>query len=388
VRILFIMHMQWTRDAGAPRVAVELADELERLGHQVDHFDLPAAFPRRNRLSSFFEQPRFPTRAVRHVREYGNRYDVIHAEQGNLPVDKKSLGFAGTLVARSSGLVHFYEAYEQQDHVRQGEPRPPGSWAGNALRRWARRWADTVRNVDRSFAAADVILLNNEDERRYAAEVLGHPAKSVNLPNGLSDARLAQLNGAAGDPAARLAKPRVVFIGHWSRRKGSGDLPRIVARVRSAVPTATFLFAGTYVSEAEIRACMAPADAAAVQVVPTYRSDELPSLLAGGTVGLLPSAIEGFGIGVLESLAAGIPTVAYRVPGPKEMLTRFTRPMMAPVGDADGLADLTSGVLTLEAGEFADLCRESEAVATRFKWSDAVHRLLAAYEGRPVPEVS
>src|SRR4051812_18898120 len=81
LKILMIMHMPWTRELGGPRVSVEIAEEMRRLGHVVDKFDVCDALgPRRSKLASYFEQPRFTRAAVRYVRRHGAKYDVIQAE--------------------------------------------------------------------------------------------------------------------------------------------------------------------------------------------------------------------------------------------------------------------------------------------------------------------
>ena len=59
-----------------------------------------------------------------------------------------------------------------------------------------------------------------------------------------------------------------------------------------------------------------------VTVLPHYRSEELPELLAPVTVGALPTYVEGYGLGIVEQLAAGIPSIAYDVPGPRTLLRR------------------------------------------------------------------
>ena len=53
---------------------------------------------------------------------------------------------------------------------------------------------------------------------------------------------------------------------------------------------------------------------------PTFEEADLPSLLADCAVALFPSYVEGFGLAVLEQLAAGLPTIAYDVPGPRQIL--------------------------------------------------------------------
>ena len=56
------------------------------------------------------------------------------------------------------------------------------------------------------------------------------------------------------------------------------------------------------------------------------------------TVGAFPSYVEGFGLAVLEQLAAGLPTVAYNLPGPRDILKSTLPDLLVPCGDAEKFA--------------------------------------------------
>ena len=60
-----------------------------------------------------------------------------------------------------------------------------------------------------------------------------------------------------------------------------------------------------------------------LNIVPTYNTLELNELLKNVKVGISPSYIEGFGLAIVEQLACGIPVVAYKVPGPKDILNQL-----------------------------------------------------------------
>src|SRR5579871_5006634 len=180
LKILMVLEFPWTRILGAARVSVEVADEFVAMGHSVEKFDLFDAFPRRNKLSIYFETSRFPRRAIDYVRANAHRFDIIQAELGNLPVSKEQLGFKGLLVARSNGLQHFYSAYTQAEGERKRKLGiREGTFVGNTLRALNAHMEQEVSMVDKSMKAADAIVLINDDERRYVAETLGHGSKAV-----------------------------------------------------------------------------------------------------------------------------------------------------------------------------------------------------------------
>ncbi len=366
---------------GAPRVSVETADEFVKLGHQVDKFDIHDAFPNRNRLSAYFEAARFSHRAVEYVRRHGHNYDVIQAEQGNLPVTKQQLGYKGVLIARSNGLAHFHLAYlraEQERKRRQGIRE--GTVIGNLLRGLAERTYDPLAEVERSFVAADAIIMINQAEWQYVSENLGHRDKTVLLNNAMSEERHAAFAARRTPPAARLAAQQISFIGGWTDLKGSRDFPRLVRAVRKARPGTRFLLLGTGVEANTVRSCFDQADRDAVEVVARYASADLPELLSTATIGVQLSYSEGFGLGILESLAAGIPTLAYDAPGPREMLRRFEPPLLTPVGDVETAAQRLLTLLALSENEYTALSKQSCMIASHFRWPDIACKMLALYE--------
>jgi len=383
VKILLIVNMPWTRELGASRTYIEIAEDLRHRGHIVDKFDADDAALRHTRLSVFFQQARYCARAARFVRQHGRNYDVIQAESGNLPYFKRELNYEGVLVVRSNGLPHFHEQYARARAARVTEAARrrgrSGSIGGNVLR-WLARQTWGLRQVERSFAAADAVVLLNEDERRFVAHRLGYAEKVYCLPNGLSEERFTQFAAQVVRPAARRAGQQIVFIGRWVDLKGAEDLPRIARAVRSVRPETRFLLMGTGVEREQVLTAFDPADRPAVVVVPAFLSDELPVLLREATIGVFPSYIEGFGLAVLEKLAAGIPTVAYDVPGPREMLKFFDHPpLMTPSGDVAAMAERLLTLLGQPEAEYARLSEQARAVAGRFRWSDVVDSLLEIY---------
>jgi len=380
LKILMILHMPWTRDLGAPKVSVEIAEELQKHGHQIDKFDIYDAFPKSSKLLAYFQMALFPGRAARFVRAHGQRYDVIQAEQGNLPYTKRELNFTGVLIARTNGLAHFYDEYERnmkKKLLSRGERR--GSLVGNTLRTVAKLMDGGLKNVETSFDTADAIVLVNQDEMDFVGHNLGHADKSYFLPSGLSEDRFAEFAAWRVDPAERLPEQQVVFVGQWGERKGSDDFPNIVRLVRQEAPGASFLLLGTGTSAEAVRACFSEQDRAAVKVVPRYSPPELPRLLAKSTVGIFPSYIEGFPSGVLEQLAGGLPTIAYDVPGTREILKHFPGSVLVPAGDTEAAANALVKLLGLPPQEYAIQSAHALKVADTFHWHATANQMLGIY---------
>jgi glycosyltransferase involved in cell wall biosynthesis len=105
-------------------------------------------------------------------------------------------------------------------------------------------------------------------------------------------------------------------------------------------------------------------------------------LLADCAVGAFPSYVEGFGLGVIEQLAAGIPTVAFDVPGPRDILRVNLRELLVPSGDLERFADAVCNILELDPSSYEMLSRQSVAAAAAFDWARIAQNTLDAYRQR------
>jgi glycosyltransferase involved in cell wall biosynthesis len=365
LRVLMVLHLPWDRNLGASRVQLELAQEFQVRGHLVEKFSYTDAFTHwpRSQLHAVLRQP-FASCAKQHVMSMANRPDVIDAQQGDVPYRKTDLGFGGLLVARSSGLYELYRQFQLYER-RRWPSRIRGTLPGRALRRW-QSWGEAARQR-RSLECADLIIALNEDERAFIDYELGLGEKSVVIPNGLAHDRFGELEAASAPPDSRVSNPLVAFIGYWSARKGSQDWGSIIRAVRAQVPDARFLFLGTGRDEAAVLRDLALEGSDGVRVIPSFDSDELPT------------SIEGFPIAVLEKLAAGLPTVAYDVPGPPETLRAVDSSLLTPRGDAEAFAARLVALLRMPAPDYAALAERCRVQARRYSWRTLADRTLAVY---------
>jgi glycosyltransferase involved in cell wall biosynthesis len=368
-----VMHLPPDRTLGGARIQVELAEHLRDQGHEVD------MLTRDDVLGSYTPigvrrhvAPRFAPRAVRHVRRLASKYDVVDAQQGNLTATKREMEFDGLLVARSVGLVPLYQEYMRTERRRWPEARH-GTVAGRALR-VARNRLD-LTDALRSYAAADLLNVGNQDECLWLDSRPASRGKCVVLPYGISDARLHEFAAQASGPDVRLASPQVSCIGRWSLRKGSEDWPSIISRVRANRPGVRLRLLGTG-GPAHGASC------AGTEVIESYQSEELPSLLGGATVGVLPSYVEGFPFAVLEHLASGVPVVAYDAPGARETLRILDPSLLIPAGDTKRLAARVLDVLALDPAEYSRLSAACRALAGHYTWRVIASQTADIYHAR------
>jgi glycosyltransferase involved in cell wall biosynthesis len=378
LRILTIVNLPWDPRLGAARVWIELTDEWVRAGHGVEKYCLTDAYPRptSSRVRSNLRQAYFPWRAAAFVRRNAERFDVIDCLIGTLPFPKRSLGFRGLLVARSVGLYRLYEQFLKQSWERWPD-QPKGRWLGRLLHRYTNRlfW----QSSEASVRHCDLLNLPNEDESRELDRNGAVRKPALVQPYGLSD-RLREAFAQAAAPAEqRLRRQKICFIGMWSVRKGSRDWPKIMAAIWQRHPTAEFALLGTMFSEKVVRSELGFDNSKRVTCLPTYDSTDLPALLADAALALFPSYVEGFGLAVLEQLAAGLPTIAYDVPGPREILEPERNWLLTPPGDPAAMAARASEVLALPLAEYEKLSTACGEIARRYRWSEIAAETIQQY---------
>lgn len=378
LRILIVVNLPWDARLGAVRIWMELAKQWEKAGHTVDKFCLTDAFPRPTDLSglSSLRLILFPHLAARYVRENGHRFDIIDALTGTLPFSKRRLGFNGLIVGRSVGLYRSYEEFTRSIK-RRWPDQPRGKIFGRLFYSFI-GWK-LARHSDRSIRHCDLINVPNEEELLSLQNTRATNKTIIVQPYGLSETDRVAFVAAAQSSVVRLQNKEICFIGMWSLRKGSRDWADVIRRLRSVVADAKFTFLGTMTDDETLFKDLRLSRADNIRHVPSYDPAELPQLLASGTVGVFPSYIEGFGLAVLEQLAAGIPTVAYDVPGPRQILKSFGTPAMVPVGDTSALAKSAIEILRADLDSYQRLREQGLSIAGQFSWPEIAADTLHAY---------
>jgi len=395
LRILGIVNLPWDPRLGAASVWIELSEQWKKTGHTVEKFCLSDAFPKptRSRALSAWRQAIFPYRAARFVRQHSNDFDVIDCLIGTLPFSKKSLGFNGLLVGRSIGLYLDYEKFLRSSRQRWPD-QPRGKFLGRLFYRFT-AWL-LRRNADRAVVHCDTLNVPNEDERRSLAQYSPNTPAIV-LPYGLNDNERAALAAAAPPVSQRSARKEICFLGMWSVRKGSRDWPKIIRAVLDAEPSARFAFLGTMTEDDDmVFRELKLSSSEKLRCVKSYDPNELPGLIANCAVGLFPSYIEGFGISVLEQLAAGIPTIAYDVPGPRHILKNIGVQLLVPAGDVKAMSGRALEILRMNESDYSALSIQCREIAAQFRWEQIADDNIRAYRsalqkitnGTPSPDRS
>lgn len=238
------------------------------------------------------------------------------------------------------------------------------------VQRWACQFADCVLvNAD---AVRDWLIGEGYDESKIAVIRNG-----VDLTRFTTPADPARIRRELAIPADA---PLVVVVSRLTRLKGLEQLIEATALLRERHPDARVLIVGetapsetAYLAELQGRA---EQHRVSDRVIFMGLRSDVPALLAAADVSVMPSLNEALSNVLLESMAAGAPTVATRVGGTPEALVDGATGLMVPPGDARAIADAVSRLLIDRA--LADRLGRGARQIIRDQFS--VERMVSATE--------
>jgi glycosyltransferase involved in cell wall biosynthesis len=379
MRILFCSQVAASRELGGSKVVVELAAAMTKLGWHCDITSVPEI---RQQLSPDGKLTAAQALKI-YLQEKAGSYDVVDYDHASLPFARNNFPKSTLMVARSVLLIHHLT------EIKFPEPRS----LYFRLRAFIHRRRDT-RLLDASFRdAAETVReadLVNVPNGRDVEALIRHgvkPERIVVLPYGIDAERRKLFDAVSDVPPAR---PKVVFVGTFDHRKGCVDFPKIAAAIVQSVPDVTFRLLGTaglYQTEKEARGFFPSEMQSRLEIIPRYATQDLPRLLSDCSVGIFPSYLEGFGFGLIEMLAAGVPVVAYDAPGPSSILPAEK---LVPPGHIEAMAQKTIQTLS----DAALLQRERTAAkkhSQQFNWpkiAEATSETYLKHLGRETAQES
>ena len=218
---------------------------------------------------------------------------------------------------------------------------------------------------------------------RLLAERHGVPTDRIRvIPGGVDTARFAPAESRAS-ARARLGwpqdRPIALVVRRLVRRMGLEDLIAAVELARSAVPELLLVIAGTGPLAAELERRAEGPVARHVQFAGYLPDDDLPLAFRAADLSVVPSvALEGFGLIVAESLAAGTPVLVTDVGGLPETVAGLSEACVVrergPHGIAAALAAALRGTLALPTA--SDCVQHARQ---RFDWPVIAEQVRSAY---------
>lgn len=216
----------------------------------------------------------------------------------------------------------------------------------------------------------------------HVIAVSSHTAGEVERRLGVPPERITVCSPGAPDWAPRaepVASGPILFMGTLEPRKNVGLLIDAYRRLRLLLPTApALLLAGRAAegSEAWLRAIAEPPFLGHVEHIGYVAADRRHELYRRASMLVLPSHTEGFGLPVLEAMAAGVPVVVTRAGALPEVVGDAG--FVVERDDAEGLAAAMHGILTQPAAA-ARAAERGIQRARHYSWDASAALLLDAY---------
>jgi glycosyltransferase-like protein len=368
-----------TRPRGGPVHTLELAEALDALGCPVHVFAIgdPGA--------GFFRPLEVPHTIFPGPAPGGTLEDRVFAS-----VDSLAGGLAAAVPGRFD-IVHVQDciASTAAMGLRAQHPCLPLVRTVHHLDDFTT--SALVNCQHRSVLEPDHLLVVSEFWRRALRESYGVEATVVT--NGVNAERFARGREAAAQRAALRervgADGRFLFltVGGIEPRKGSLQLMEALGALKQSfdappmlgvVGGHSFQDHAAYRDAALARAADVGLTERDVVVLGTVPDAEMPGWYQAADAFVFPSVKEGFGLVVLEAMAAGLPVVASDIPVFRAFLGGGLA-LFARAGNSASLAAAMRRVMT-DPAERARLAAAGPGVAARFSWEATARQHLAFYD--------
>jgi glycosyltransferase involved in cell wall biosynthesis len=194
-----------------------------------------------------------------------------------------------------------------------------------------------ARDLKRRYSSLDALaVLTEEDRGDYAAALDGAPTQVVRLPNAVPP-----LSGERARPERKVA----VAAGRLNSQKGFDLLIAAWRPVAAAHPDWQLRIYGRGLQRAALRQQISDLGMAD-DVLLLGPTRDLGEALSQGSVFVLSSRFEGFGIVVVEAMSKGLAVVSFDCPrGPGEIIDDGRDGVLVPAGDVDALSRALLGVV-------------------------------------------
>ena len=378
LKILLVLQYPWCDTLGTSKIHFDLKKEYERMGQQVDTLSMDDLYPNGQ---SFFSRmfALYTKKILRYLKKNAFKYDVIDSNFTCIPFPKKAFGFSGHLLFRSHGLPPLYREYEQTpvfkkilDERKQNIRLK--TKIGNICRAVQRKIE--TKALYASIEHADIVHCLNTAEHEFLLNY-GIPKERLLLvPNGLADQYISEANKLPVENKENI----ISFIGSWTFRKGITDLDGILNVIRSKSEVEKLQLLGGDQNENIVEKEFETYNKPIISVTPHYKQEQLLSLIGNTKVGILPSYVEGFGLTMVEQLACGIPVVAYKVPGPTDILSEVDPSLLIEPGEVVKFGEKVAEVLNMPDADYQKLAMRCKLRSKDFCLSKIASQFIDVYK--------
>ncbi|HSD80471.1 MAG TPA: glycosyltransferase [Solirubrobacteraceae bacterium] len=272
-------------------------------------------------------------------------------------------------------LVHAHNAVPAADAVLRARTAAPlvVSEHGADVFHTAPRHAAGRTATERAFARARLVLANSRGIERACRALGATRTRVLRLGTDLPPARLA----ATRPPGP----PTLVTVAHLVGRKRHADVLRALWLLRDRHPDLRYLVVGDGPEREPLQRLASDLGVAPrVEFAGQLPHDDALARAREGTLFVMPSVDEAFGVAYVEAMAAGVPAIAAAgEPGPEEIARAGDGIRFVAPADIESLAGELDALLGDEV-ERAQLARRARATVERaFTWERCGQETVRAY---------
>jgi glycosyltransferase involved in cell wall biosynthesis len=366
MKILIAIGVRRMKEAGGAGVVFNHAEQLQKLGHQVDtwFFDDLLPYPH---WPARFQELEFAFAVSRRIRQNPTQYDVVnlHAPWGSVyGLSRKlwsSTGFPPyVFTMQGSEERYTYAMSREQKKGRASH----FAWKNRV---WHRLYHQTM--YDFAIRTADFGNVANREGQTLAESKCDYPLGRIwYVPNG-TNPEFFQPRSFVDSDALRL-----LYVGTWLDRKGVYYLAESFGQLAPSLPKLSLTVAGCSVSEEEIRSHFPMAVRPLVQVLPFLNRAAMPSVYATHDIFVLPSLVEGMPLTLLEAMASAMPVVTTDTCGMADVVVDGVNGILVLPANSEQLAAAVKRLY--ESAELRKtLGSAAQDTARRYSWAAATRKL-------------
>lgn len=175
----------------------------------------------------------------------------------------------------------------------------------------------------------------------------------------------------------RAARPvrRVITVANLRPEKSHETLVAAAAILAASCPELRFQVVGDGSRRGELEALARARGVDGVMEFLGHR-DDVPGLLAGADIFVLPSRSEAFPNGAIEAMASGLPVIASAVGGLRDLIEAGRTGLLVPPADPEALADAVRSLVRAPERAAALGAAAGDEVRARY----AFDRMVAAFD--------
>lgn len=358
-RIIHVSYAYPPAIGGLEQVAYQLATAQAEAGLPVSVITSDKGWDRRKKLSDAIPVARLRSFVVANTTIMPGLFGKLMKLRST---DTVHLHIAQAFTPEMVWIASKIKGFKYVAHVHLDVP--PSGWAGFLLRIYK---PVVLAKVLRD---AHAVAVFTADQKKTLSTRYGVASANVHvIPNGVA-------NDYFMAPRRTMhKKPRLLFVGRLSYQKN-------LTQLLDALDGISDQFETTIVGDGELkRELKAQARRLRLKNL-TFagfaQGKKLRSFYEQADIFVLPSEREGMPLVLLEAMAAGLPIVATRVTGNKDVVKHRKNGLLVPYGNANALCTALTK-LAADKSLYRSMSRTTSEMAQAFTWTEVKEKFSKAY---------